>query len=297
MRAKSVDCRGKENNGDPETFNGKRHAASTSAAQTNNTDKGTVSESKSLLGKRKLSGLNPSPIPAKFAKLKPDAENDGSKSMNSVVATNCKLTNTLVDLTSKLSEKQLDYERLMIRYFSEKKEKWFLQQKVERRDRTIENLNRELKHLHDTRFCNDLIEMNDVESEQEKGKYLCVMMTFLNTNKSHLESLDEAPKQRETSTSMDDQLLGVDLLLFDDANSIATVEKTITTDSPNNSEPSSSAEGRATFDSVHISSLNKPPTHSTAYDLTSGSELNSNLSIRRSITKVLRYPFSSQRTN
>lgn len=107
-----------------------------------------------------------------------------------VEQTNCKLTNTLIDLTRQLSEKQLEYERLMIRYFAEKKEKWFLQQKVERRDRTIENLNRELKDLRETRFCDDLIEMNDVESKNEKGK-LCVcvyIMTFLNTNKSHFKS-------------------------------------------------------------------------------------------------------------
>lgn len=170
LRAKSVDCRGKENHGDPGASNGKRQSALKSAAQTDNTDKRTVSEPKILLGKRKLAALNPSPTPTKFAKLKPAADSDASKSMNSVVATNCKLTNTLIDLTRQLSEKQLDYERLMIRYFAEKKEKWFLQQKVERRDRTIENLNRELTDLRETRFCEDLIQMNDVESENEKGK-------------------------------------------------------------------------------------------------------------------------------
>lgn len=171
-RAKSVDCRGKENYGDPEAFNGKRQSALKSAAQTSNTDKGAVLEPKILLGKRKLAALNPSSTAAKFAKLKPAADSDASKSMNSVVATNCKLTNTLIDLTRQLSQKQLDYERLMIRYFAEKKEKWFTQQKVERRDRTIENLNRELKDLRESRFCNDLIEMNDVDSENEKG--ICV---------------------------------------------------------------------------------------------------------------------------
>lgn len=168
-RAKSVDCRGKENDGELEAFDGKQQSALKSA-QTDKTEP---------VRKRKLAALNPSPTPAKVAKLNPAAESDASKSMNSVVATNCKLTNTLIDLTCKLSEKQLDYERLMIKYFAEKKEKWFLQQKVERRDRSIANLNRELKDFRESRFCNDLIEINDTESENKIGKYMCVYNDFL----------------------------------------------------------------------------------------------------------------------
>lgn len=183
-RAKSVDCRGKENDGDLEAFNVKRQSALKSA-QTDNTDKGSGSELKILAKKRKLDALNPSPKPAKFAKLNLAAESDASKTMNSVVATNCKLTNTVIDLTCKLSEKQLDYERLMIQYFAVKKEKWFIQQKVERRDRTIANLNRELKSLKESRFCNDLIEINEAESENIIGKYMCVCVCIM-TQKSRI---------------------------------------------------------------------------------------------------------------
>lgn len=172
-RAKSVDCRVKEGIGGSEASNGKRPTALKSVARTSNVEKGTVLEPKIPLGKRKLAAPNTSSTPAKIAKLKPATDSDASGSINSVVATNCKLTNTLIDLTRQISEKQLDYEKLMIRYFAEKKEKWFLQQKVERRDRTIENLNRELKELRETRFCNDLIEINDVESENVKGRNVC----------------------------------------------------------------------------------------------------------------------------
>lgn len=89
------------------------------------------------------------------------------------------------------------------------------------------------------------------------------------------------------------QLLGVDLLLsgVDDATISAPAEKTNVFDSSNNSEPS--AAGRATFDGGHGHSLNETPSHSTASDLTSESELKSNFSIRRSITLSI----FSQKTN
>lgn len=91
--------------------------------------------------------------------------------MIDIVANNCKLSNTLIDLTNKLSNKQNDYEKLMVRYFAEKKEKWFLQQKLVRRDNIIAELQRTLKDMNEARFCDDLIQIDGAVSAADNGNF------------------------------------------------------------------------------------------------------------------------------
>lgn len=115
---------------------------------------------------------NSTSVPAKsILKQKPPSETDTSKSMTDIVATNCKLSNTLIDLTNKLTNKQNDYEKLLIRYFAEKKEKWFLQQKLVRRDDTIAELQRTLEGMNEARFCVDLIQIDGAVTAADNGKF------------------------------------------------------------------------------------------------------------------------------
>lgn len=115
---------------------------------------------------------NPTSVPAKpILKQKPPSEIDTSKSMIDVVANNCELSNALIDLTKKLSNKQNDYEHLMIRYFAAKKEKWFLQQKLVRRDNIIADLQRTLKDMNEARFCGDLIQIDGAVTAKTKVNF------------------------------------------------------------------------------------------------------------------------------
>lgn len=110
--------------------------------------------------------------------LKP---NPPSSSMNALVATNCELTNTVIDLNKKILDKQNEYEKLTILLFAEKKEKWFLQHKIERRENTIKELERTIQTLRDSKYCDDLIQLNDFTTTAVEGNFVNfgMMNTFL----------------------------------------------------------------------------------------------------------------------
>lgn len=106
--------------------------------------------------------FNTTDAPAKSVQKKnPSPEFDNSKLMSEVVASNCKLSNTLIDLTKKLVDKQSDYEKLIAQYSAKKKEKWSLQQKLFNRETRIAELQGTLKQLIDAKFCDDLIQIDE----------------------------------------------------------------------------------------------------------------------------------------
>lgn len=136
--------------------------------------------------KRPLLFVTPNPneksvAPAKRkAILKHNHQSDPTNSMAEIVATNCTLSNNMIELTHKLLDKQSDYDKLMIHFFAEKKEKWFLKQKLARRDSKINELERALKDLKESRFCDDLIRINDEPAPNDQSKivnqYIIIML-------------------------------------------------------------------------------------------------------------------------
>lgn len=115
--------------------------------------------------------------PKSILKQKPSTENDSS--MATIVATNCKLTNTLVDLNRKIIEHQNEHEKMMVLLFVEKKEKWSLQQKLARRDATIEELQEKIKDTEQAKFCQDLISLNNSIPSTDEGKSRNEIVIFL----------------------------------------------------------------------------------------------------------------------
>lgn len=132
--------------------------------------------------KRPLLFVTPNPneksvAPAKRkAILKHNHQSDPTNSMAEIVATNCTLSNNMIELTHKLLDKQSDYDKLMIHFFAGKKEKWFLKQKLARRDSKINELERALKDLKESRFCEDLIRINDEPAPNDQSKIVIIIM-------------------------------------------------------------------------------------------------------------------------
>lgn len=150
MRAKSIHYKEKDNS--PVADQNRQLSPSNSTTKANEKVKGESRVESTVSAKRKFIG-------APIQRRRGTSENDTSKSM--IVATNCKLTNELIDLNHKVSEKQKNYEKLMVLLFAEKKEKWFLQQKLARRDNTIKELLRNIEDMHESKFCKDLIQLED----------------------------------------------------------------------------------------------------------------------------------------
>lgn len=118
------------------------------------------------------------PGPKSILKQKPLSEKDSS--MATIVATNCKLSNTLVDLNRKIIEHQKEHQKMMVLLFVEKKEKWSLQQKLARRDATIKELEQKIKDTEEAKFCQDLISLNNSVPPTNEGKFRNVIVIFLN---------------------------------------------------------------------------------------------------------------------
>lgn len=85
----------------------------------------------------------------------------GDALKSSIVAINCKLTNTVIDLNQAILEKQKNYEKLMTMLIAEKNEKWFLLQKLSRRDETVKNRQKQIKDLKDNQFSENLIQLDE----------------------------------------------------------------------------------------------------------------------------------------
>lgn len=151
QRSKSVHDRNKENSPEESwaTFNHKRPLLFATA---NSNEKSVAPTKRKAILKQNQS------------------EYDSTNSMTEIVATNCNLSNNMVELTHKLLAKQSDYEKLMIHFFAEKKEKWFLKQQLARRDSKIDELERAVKDLRESRFCDDLIRVNNEPAPYDKSK-------------------------------------------------------------------------------------------------------------------------------
>lgn len=165
MRAKSIHYKEKDNS--PVADQNRQLSPSNRTTKANAKVKGESRVKSTVSAKRKFIGASNSASKS-FQRRRVTSENDTSKSM--IVATNCKLTNELIDLNHKVSEKQKNYEKLMVLLFAEKKEKWFLQQKLARRDNTIKELEQKIEDMHESKFCKDLIRLDDSVPATDEGK-------------------------------------------------------------------------------------------------------------------------------
>lgn len=94
---------------------------------------------------------------------------ENNESNSTIVVTNRELSTALINLKKKVLQNQTDYEKLLALLFAEKKEKWFLQSKLAQRDDQIKNLEQQIKVMNESRFCKDLIQLNESTTTTIEG--------------------------------------------------------------------------------------------------------------------------------
>lgn len=116
----------------------------------------------SKIESRSAPSVNDDGIRSKIAaKSVPSFSAEGGKILNTLVATNARLTGQLVGKDNLIEELQQKYIRALEKLYAERTEKLQLRTKADEHQKKIEKLEMEMKQQQEAAFCDDLIQLDE----------------------------------------------------------------------------------------------------------------------------------------